>query len=327
MLFERNDDYFGPVPGIQRLTIRFVDAASQVGELRSGEVDVIAPQADAGVIDTLTDSSGITTEVGPSRDLEMLVFNLDNPFLARASVRRAIALATDRQAFVDSLVLPVDQDGRRLDSHVFVIDQPGYEAHGEEFRSPDLGLARAELESAGFERSEDGFFELDGEPVELRISTTSGGVRRERQVQQVEAALREVGLRMTIDNADADVLRSRMEEGDFDIVGLPSPGSAFPATRADSRYSTDGAQNYAGFSESGVDEALRAVTGEVDAVARQSLLNDLDRLLWEFMPDLPLYQAPAVLAHDASLTGVRFNATSEGHLWNVETWDRVAGGT
>lgn len=323
MLFERNDDYFGPTPEIERLTIRFVDAASQVGELRNGEVQLIAPEADATTVDTLTDSKGVTIEVGPSRDLEILVFNLDHPFLAQAPVRRAIALATDRQALVDSLVRPADQDGGRLDSHVFVVDQPGYEAHGEEFGSSSLDRARSELESAGLERSEDGFFQLDGEPMELRISTTSGVVRRERQVQQVEAALRELGLRVTIDNAPADVLRSRVEEGDFDIAALPSPASTFPAARARARYSTDGAQNHAGFSEPGVDETLAAATEEVDDGARRSLLNDLDRLLWEFMPDLPLYQAPVILAHDSSLTGVRFNATSEGHLWNVEAWDRV----
>lgn len=326
MLFERNDDYFGSTPEIERLTIRFVDAASQVGELRNGEVHVIAPEADAATLDTLTDSSGITVEVGPSRDLEMLAFNLDNPFLAQAPVRRAIALATDRQVLVESLVLPVDQDARRLDSHVFAVDQPGYEAHGEEFRSSSLDLARAELESAGFERSEDGFYQLDGQPVELRISTASGVVRRERQIQHVEAALRELGLRVTIDNAEAGVLRARVEEGDFDIVARPSPGSTFPAARARARYSTDGAQNHTGFSEPGVDEALDAATAEVDPAARRSLLNDVDRLLWEFMPDLPLYQPPAILAHDSTLTGVRFNATSEGHLWNVEAWDRVERG-
>lgn len=325
MLFERNDDYFGSTPEIDRLTIRFVDAASQVGELRNGEVHLIAPEADAATVDTLTDSNGTTTEVGPSRELEMLVFNLDHPFLAQAPVRRAIALATDRRALVDSLVLAVDQDGRRLDNHVFVVDQPGYEAHGEEFRPSSLDLARAELESAGFERSEDGFFQIDGQPVELRISTTSGVVRRERQVQQVEAALRALGLRVTIDNADADVLRSRVAEGDFDVAALPTPASTFPAARARARYSTGGAQNHAGFSEPGVDEALDAATAEVDPAARRSLLNDVDRLLWEFMPDLPLYQPPAILAHDSSLTGARFNATSEGHLWNVEAWDRVDG--
>lgn len=320
IVLERNDRYFGDLPSIERLVFRVLEPPSQADALRNGEVDLIFPTPTAALVATVDAIESAEMQLGLGAEIEHLSFNLENEFLAMAPVRRAIALAINREAIVDALVTPTNPDARRLDHRVFLLDQQHYEAHGEEFAGPDLDRARAELEAAGFERGEEGFYRLDGRPLELSISTTSGHVRREQQLQLIEAQLVELGIQVTIENAPDDAFAAALAAGDFDLASFAGRGSAFPLSRVQAIYGSGGGLNHNGFSEPRVDELLAQAAGEADPATRAALLNELDVALWDFLPDLPLYQPPTLLAYDGLLDGVQANLTAQGHLWNVEAW-------
>ena len=51
-----------------------------------------------------------------------------------------------------------------------------------------------------------------------------------------------------------------------------------------------------------------------------------DKLLWDQMATLPLFQKPTLLAFSNSYTGIADNATNAGPLWNSETFAPPGGG-
>jgi hypothetical protein len=61
-------------------------------------------------------------------------------------------------------------------------------------------------------------------------------------------------------------------------------------------------------------------TAELDPDRSAVLANQIDRKLWEGLPSIPLYQRPTVLAWRDTLRNVTENPTTEGPLWNAESW-------
>jgi peptide/nickel transport system substrate-binding protein len=50
------------------------------------------------------------------------------------------------------------------------------------------------------------------------------------------------------------------------------------------------------------------------------ITNQVDVLLWDLMPTLPLYQKPTFIAYSSNLQGVEDNSTQAGPLWNASSW-------
>lgn len=324
MTLVRNDDWWGPAPDVDKLVFRFLpDEGTQPDALRNGEVDVIFPSAEQDLVETVEDIPGVDTQFGLGPDIEQLTFNTAHEFLAMPEVRRAVALAVDRPRIVEALVEPVHEDAERLDNRVFVVNQRFYEAHGEAFAGRDVEAAARELESAGFRRGSDGIWRKDGEKLSLRLSTTSGQARRERQVQLIQSQLADFGVEAEIDNAPLDTFRGRVGEGDFDVANFAWFGDPFPIGGVQAVYTSDGFLNFGGFSDEQVDALVAEAAVEADAEARAERLNRVDERLWRLMPNLPLYQPPSFLAAKG-VEGVALNPTNEGHTWNVEEW-RVVG--
>jgi peptide/nickel transport system substrate-binding protein len=50
--------------------------------------------------------------------------------------------------------------------------------------------------------------------------------------------------------------------------------------------------------------------------------NQIDKLLWDQMATLPLYQKPTFIAYNSKVQNVQDNPTSQGPLWNANTWTK-----
>jgi peptide/nickel transport system substrate-binding protein len=69
-----------------------------------------------------------------------------------------------------------------------------------------------------------------------------------------------------------------------------------------------------------VDELVRKAFATLDKDARLAVLNEIDKLLWEGLPNLPLYQKPAFLAYSKQFINIEDNTTTESPFWNSEEW-------
>lgn len=73
------------------------------------------------------------------------------------------------------------------------------------------------------------------------------------------------------------------------------------------------------------DELIQQTNEELDDTRRLQLLHDADRILWEDLPIVPLFQVPAYLAVLSSFVNVEQNVGNPAAIfWNASQWGRKA---
>jgi peptide/nickel transport system substrate-binding protein len=75
-------------------------------------------------------------------------------------------------------------------------------------------------------------------------------------------------------------------------------------------------QNYSRGGDPRVDKLFPELNAATDDKTSQDLANQIDKLLWDNMYTIPLYQKPTFLAYNSNYTGFQENASSAGPLWD-----------
>ncbi len=100
-----NANYWGGAPEVQQVTIRVIPEQSvQLIEFEAGNLDIVrVPQADLQRVQGDATLSGQYIEI-PTLSTFHLRVNLNDPVMGDPLVRRAFAMAIDRQAIIDSVL-------------------------------------------------------------------------------------------------------------------------------------------------------------------------------------------------------------------------------
>ena len=323
LTLERNPKWWGKVkPTLDTIVFRFLpESTTQPDALRNNEVDMIYPQPQLDLVEQVKQLTDVRSEIGFGPVYEHLTFNFKNEFLKDVAVRRAIAHGVDRNAIVDALMKPFDSKASRLDNRVLVSNQKGYEAHGKEYEKPDPAAAEKVLTDAGYAKGSDGIFAKDGKKISLRLSTTSGNATREAQGELIKAQLAKVGIEIRIDNSPSTQLfGTRLPDGDFDIANFAWVGTPFPLTGSKQIFETGSDSNYSIYTNPKFDEMAEKASAELDEDKALVIANEQDELLWEDLPNLPLYQKPTFLGVRKKFVNIVDNTTSEGPFFNSQNW-------
>ena len=322
-----NPTWFGEGPQIDEVTFRFIsDVGNLPLALENGEVDVIYPQPQVDLVEQVSRISGVETSITFGPTWEHITFNTATVPL---EVRQAVALALDRELIVTALMRPFSESAQPLGNRIYMNGQAQYQDNTPaEFRQRDVAAAKAVLEAAGWELDGD-VYAKDGQTLSLRIRTTGGNSRREQFQELVQSQLAEAGIRITIDNLPGGeifgpVFGSTNEPpgppGDFDLVIFAWVGGPLPASSAQQVFSTGSDSNPGAYSDERVDELLAEAAITIDPDRQAELLNQADALMWETLPNTPVYQLPFFLAWNDNLQNLVNNATLESFTWNLEEW-------
>ena len=318
---ERNPNYYGTPAYLDRIVFKTIEDPTQLAAaLANGDVDVIEPGPDPDVVETIASLSGVSSQIIPGPAFDHLDFNLEHPILADRSVRQAIALCIDRDELVQRLVAPIDPQAEVLNNELIVTNQAGYEDNSAsadvDFGEADTEEAQALLDAAGWEVGDDGIRVKDGERLSVRIARSDPNPRREEMVALMASQCEPVGIEL-LDAPDPDVF-SLIDAGDYDIALFGWFASAF-FTFNGGRYVTGGGQNSQGLSDPRIDDVFERINTELDVTERQALANEADRLLWDNMSSLPLFQIPYVLAHRSTISNIVPNGIG-GVTWTAFQW-------
>ncbi len=321
----RNQRWWGEeTPGLGSIVFRSVpDSGAQVQNLESGEIDLITPRADEDLIQQvqgLAASGAFRAELGFGPNWDLFGFNLAHPILADLRVRRAIAHALDRNAILDRVMKPMSTDARRLDSFVYMANQPQYVAHGAEYHARNLEAARALLDEAGWTGSGGVRTNTAGERLSVRVSAITGIARFEAAAELAIAQLAEIGFELRSDDCPVDCLLPRAIDGDFDILSFGWTGNTFPITNISHIFATGGPQNFGQFSNAEFDGLIGRAATVADPAEQVILANRADEVLWRALPGITLYQAPTLMAASNDFVGMGVNANGDGTFWNTQTW-------
>jgi peptide/nickel transport system substrate-binding protein len=236
-------------------------------------------------------------------------------------VRRAIALAIDRQQLLERTVGQFSGDARVLGNRIWLTGQPAYEDHSGGYGRGDIAAASRLLQQAGWVKGADGVWAKGGRELRLRFSTIAQDPLRVQLGLLLQDQLRKAGIALEIHNARfGELFEDRLPHGNFDLVAFAWIGTPFAISANRDIYTTNGNANYGGFTDPTVDVLFERATGELDPAKSAALANRIDRRLWQGLPSIPLFQRPTFIAWRDTLRNVADNHTIEGPLWNADTW-------
>ncbi len=316
----RNPRYYeAGLPGFDRITFRIVaDESNLVEQLVRGDLDLIEMPGPTHLA-RLRSEAALQIHQYRNRQYTFVTWNLARPQLRDRRVRQALALASNRQALVDTLLAGAGQVGC---SPVVSWIWPG---NGELAPWPyDPDRARALLEESGFrDHDGDGVRERDGVALRFELSTNPGSELRWNALQMLQNQWREVGIDARPQLVEYNQLNARNQAHDYDatLMALLMDTNLDFSSLAHSR-SIDGGFNFGGFHHPEADRSIDAANAVSDKRWAEQPLLDLQRILHEEQPFLFLWEPNGLVAARRSLAEVEPNAISA--FANLRHWRRRA---
>jgi peptide/nickel transport system substrate-binding protein len=253
IVLERNPRYYEEgLPYLDRVVLRVVpDQTSMLAQLLGGQVDFtwqLSPD-DAAEVEAAPDAELVSYW---TRGYAAIGWNNRKPPFDEVTVRRALALAIDRDTLVGSIW---GEHARPLASPV--PPNTGILDEEPEALPYDPDEARRLLAAAGWvDRDGDGVREKGGRPFAFRLATNSGNRQREDALVVLQDQLRRVGVAVRPEALEFHTLVEQLTAGSFDAAIL---SWAIPTT-FDFRYAYHSSQipssNVVGYSNPEVDRLL-----------------------------------------------------------------------
>lgn len=307
--FKRFDDYFLGSPCLDSIVVKIVSPSIALAQLQSGEIDIVEGEVSSlepRDVERVRTIPGVEPVLYTTSGIQVMSINLRKPYLQDKRVRQALAHAIDRQAIVDHLLLGY-----------------GEVAHGplnseDAFFNPDMTRheydperARELLEEAGWDF---------GRTLTLMYPT--GNRVRELSAPVIQANLQAVGLKVELSLVDFAAQTAAAREGvpDFWLSGSYLP-LFDPQTILYSYHSSQippAGYNMTHFQHPRIDEILDTAGRTVDHAYRAELYAELQEILAEEQPEVPLYFNQSIAAVSDKLKNAHpgpWDAT-----WNVYSW-------
>lgn len=305
--FVKNEHYWQDgKPYLDGLVYRFVaDDAQLRQQLAAGQIDAVdtVPAANAAEVDSaadtvLSETSGWSTE--------QVFFNTQREEFADVNVRRAIALALDREGITAATTFGTAEVANSLLPPT-ITDSANDTVKALDF---DVDAAKAELAKSQFP---DGF--------NTTLLLASGNAQRAQIAQIVQESLAKIGITVEIEQLDIAVFRERFFAYDFDMMlnsgqsDAPDP-NGFITFQAD----PDGFSKsyWTHFTDERVTKLMHEGRTTPEGAERTKIYADIQQLLADEVPYIPLF-FPANLK--ASTTDVHgFTVLPNGSVRFQDTW-------
>jgi peptide/nickel transport system substrate-binding protein len=339
-----NPNYWGQKATVPKVVfIPTTDSDSEINAFRAGEVDMIYPQNQIGLRQKIESVPGAKYETSLGPQWEHFDMLSSVPGFNDLTVRKAIATAMPRQQIVDRVVKDANSNAQVLDNTQWMTDQKQYEPNWDVYpASGDVTKANQMLDADGWKLGSDGIRAKNGVKLSFDLGTTSGNQARELAEQIIQAQMKKIGIKMTIQNSP-DILDTKMPGFDFQSlifawVGSPDPfgnniiwqSTSIPqkcplakAKKGDCDFS---GANYTKIDDPTVDSLLKQADTTTDPTVRATLYNEVDQqLATNSVTVIPLFQKPTQLGYKGTIGGVEDNPTQDGFTWNIQDWTYTGG--
>ena len=275
------------------------DAITTALELKKGSADAESNVITLDMVHALQDAAGLRTETGPSSVAIYMTFNVTDPLLRDRRVRQAVACALDRQAIIDALW----RGKARVADSLLPPEHWARAADAEMARYPhDAGRAQTLLEAAGFRAGRDG--------VRLRLTMKTSTDETTRLMATVmQAQLRAAGIDLQIRSAEFGTFYADVTKGAFQIyalrwIGVNEDPDIFRYAFASAMMPPKGG-NRGHFSDARVDALLAEAGSATDRELRRRDYVEVQKILAEELPVLPLWYPDNEVVHSARMIEVR----------------------
>ncbi|MDB6454134.1 peptide ABC transporter substrate-binding protein [Falsirhodobacter sp. 20TX0035] len=327
ILLTANANYHGEGPHLERLIIRYIpDLNVMYTQFKAGDIDVIGLQYITP--DHLTEAEGlpgVATEVAGTGSFESFALNMQRPQFKDLAVRQALYAALDKTSIIDALYYGVPTPTETYMPQQSAFFNPDLPPH-----AFSIEKANQLLDDAGWARGAGGIREKDGVRLAFTNSTTAGNHLREQAQQFIQQTFAEIGVEMTISNLPPAVMWGDYwmnSEFDTVVVGMNQLSGADPDTTNYHRSSASPAlggagQNTLAYQNPRVDELLDAGAASFDPDQRREIYRELQAVIRDDLPFLPMFQYAVVKGWKEEVTGPAPNVNNRIDSWNVRDWRR-----
>jgi len=284
-----NDHYYFGRPGLDEVELRFFpDIGAAAAELVGGEVQglMVDLSIDPDDFQALESIDSIDGYVSSRSAYTSLFLNNTTPPLNEPAVRRAVALAIDKDSIISSLL-----GGRGVPVDTPVV--PGGWAFDEALSVPghDIGEARTVLDEAGWVQS-DGGTRTKGS-AELRITLlTDEDPLRGAVAEMVADQLKDIGVATTVSQeTSSDLVREFLTPRNYQaaIFGWDTGPDPDPYPAWHSSQARDSGRNIAGYANDSADEQMEKARQSFTGEERGALYASFQSLFVEDAASVPLY--------------------------------------
>jgi peptide/nickel transport system substrate-binding protein len=306
-------NWWGDKPRLDRIVFRAMEQQASIQAFANNELDVVNIGANAEGYKQASGVSGGDVREAAGPDYRHFTVNGTSPMLSDPAVRRAVAQGINRSAIAQSDLNGLNWPVRTMDNHFFVNSQEGYRDNSGDVGTYDPEKAKAGLDAAGW-RLNGQFRQKDGRTLDLKFVIPTGVPRSKSEGELTQAMLADVGVKITIQAVPSDAFFDKyINVGNFDITPFSWIGTPFAISSAKSIYENPKKddkgelaiqQNYARVGSGEIDALLQAASSELDVAKARDLINQADKLVWDEVHSLILYQRPQIYGARANLANV-----------------------
>jgi peptide/nickel transport system substrate-binding protein len=290
MVLERNNDYWGELPFIERIIWQqYTSDSGLILALKSGEIDVIH-HVPPFAVKNLQDSPNINVVIMPTNRIDELTINFHEngtqpESLKDITVRKAISYAIDKEKIIKVAYLFAEK------GTVIVPPSMGdyhYSDAPEIFYDPMI--ANSLLDEAGYkDLNKDGIREdKDGNPLEYRLFIYEGSTWA-RVAEIISKDLEVIGIKIKITSMDENALSAQVYPNfDYDLVywywglDISDPNSALRLFLCEERL--PGGWNDSGYCDESYDDLYWKQATTLDNTERISIVREMQKKILDDIP-------------------------------------------
>ena len=313
IVLQRDANFWEPAQGrIPQVVFEVVpDANTRISRLLASEVDLVDGVAPSQ-LDLIQDRREIRIEHFPDLMMGFIAWNNRDALFESSQVRRAMTLAIDRKAIIQSVYRGY---ARECKSPV----HPAFWAYDSTISALpyDPEEARRLLENLGWnDRNRDGILEKSRKRFEFELLTIANNPIRRDIAVIVQNQLQKIGVRANVQMLDFSAFIERFRKGDFQaLISAWKLG-----TKLDLRifWHSRGTYNRVGYHNELVDSLLDQIDLLPAAQQQLVLWQRLQRLIYEDQPFTFLYIPEHLVAFRDRIGGYQMNFLST--FYNLKDW-------
>lgn len=297
VVIERNPDGWSAAPKLERVRFAIVpDTITESLELEKGSGDIAINSLPLDSLPVLESRSNLKVEKTTGTEIQYLAFNLRDPLLSDARVRKAIACAINRDLIIRTILLGYAHPA------VSLLPESHWAWNGN-VTTYSYDPARAEqlLDAAGYPRGRDG--------VRLHLTMKTSNDQGTRLLAAVlQQQLGKVGIALEIRSFEFATFYSDVTRGAFQIYSLRWVGGneqpdIFGYNFLTSNFSPKGA-NRAHYSNPTLDALLNDANENANQTARQKDYYEAQQILADDLPAFNLWYLDTIVVHNRRLSNV-----------------------
>jgi peptide/nickel transport system substrate-binding protein len=332
LTLEANEGYWRGHPKLDTIFIRiFADDAAQLAALQSGQSDIgsyivgndIPALKSSGLFEILTSPNGYIVTIFMNIDPKTA-----HPAMTDPKVRRALALAIDRQLIIDKIY-----------NGIYTI--PATYWDDTVYDNPDLSpypydpeQAKAMLDEAGWKVGSDGVREKDGKKLELRYVYISGNDATDTMIVTFQQMLSDVGVKLNIMPNTQEVLwasygdNGELARGNYDLTQwsdgmwyFPSPSTSYFLCSEIPSADYPTGYNWFGICDKQLDELFTTADVELNPQTRIDDYHQIGKIMYDQTYIIPVRSDPDVWAVNTRLKDVTFSGVDPlmfAYQWDVK---------